>query len=422
MKRILILIAAVALLIISYASPAKAACIDTTIGATISVVGIYINNNKDYDSDVSDSYSALQEYVDVLLINTFNDRITTTLNMTLAGVLDDTTNGNVEVDEAYVTFEEFFSPDVSLSIGKKQILWELRFFWGAGTFEDIYPDGINAALVIDTNPLVVEVAYSFNETNTFTFIYAKIAENSGVGTFTNADDLDMYIIRYDLDLLDENRFFIGLIYLNDGDNNLGFKGSAYLINSGIDYFFADEALELYFEFAYQDGDPDASTGVDLGAFAINGGVEYCFKDSDANPFIGLDVTFFQGDSEGKSAFLNIRSGNWTHTLIAENNMGVNLNNWTPGYIGVKVLGGCKSLMNEKIAIDVIFGYFVASGDLTPAARENGLGWEFDVVATYIYTEDLTLTLGMGYFIPNEDLAGAHPDNVLLALFAVTILF
>ncbi|RKY21850.1 MAG: hypothetical protein DRP90_01690, partial [Planctomycetota bacterium] len=99
---------------------------------------------------------------------------------------------------------------------------------------------------------------------------------------------------------------------------------------------------------------------------------------------------------------------------------------TPGYLGIKLVAGMKNISNEKFAVDFIVGYFQADGDLNSTSRDDALGWEVDAIVSYMYTEDVTFTVGFGYFDPDEELSGAigvaDPDGVWTAVVGCTIIF
>jgi hypothetical protein len=290
--------------------------------------------------------------------------------------------------------------------------------WGAGTFENIFPFALNQAFVIDATAVGIGFYYDATEQVTLTFLWHKLNENNAA----TSSDLDLLALRIDYAIEGNSKLFGAFLYLNDQDEVL--NGNIWMLNAGIDYFLMDEeALELYFELVYQGGDAHAVPN-DLGTLALNLGAEYTFSDIETVPYIGLDITYFQGQDGTTYGYARL-ANNWNKTLIAENGFAsvTNMDQAnTPGYLGVKLIGGMKNIMDEKIMIDFVFAWFKADGDLA-GARQDGIGFEFDAVASYWYTEDVVFTLGLGYFVPDEDLAGfADPDAVMMAVFACTITF
>ena len=440
MKRLALVLAAL-LLVLSYAVPAKADCTNITIGASISVIGYYQTENTDYDTSNPDSLSGFAEFVDIYLVNTFTDNVRTFIIINLQNPIEDADKPLLTLDQAYITMNEFLNPKVTLEIGFMEWGWELRPTFGAGTMEHIYPYFVNGSFFMNSYPVGIQVAYAFTDDIKMSLGWGKIIEGSVVGN--NANDFDIYFVRYDQKLNESSKFFAAIVYFNDlGDyyNYYDYATSAwqnldaqlYNIDAGIDYFLFEEILELYLEFVWQGGDSDA-VGVNIGTAALNMGIEYTFDGYDTTPYIGLDFTYIQGPDGDTVAFQPIFQ-DFTRTLIAENVLFGGLAGWTstsggiytPGYQGIKLVGGMKSVSNDLLAVDFIIGYFMADGDLAPAGRGKGLGWEADILMSYMYTEDVTFTVGVGYFKADDDLAeaigSANPDPVLAGIFSCTIIY
>jgi len=423
MNRILAFAGALAL-VFAYAATANAACNSISIGASITVLGIYQENDTDYSDAGKDARSSLNVFTDIYLDNDYSENVSTRLKMTLQNPLDEWGTEDVVMDWVYIEFKEFLAEGLTFDIGQLTWNWELRPVWGAGTFENIHPGNVNHAFVLKTTGPGMLFTYQFTDEIKVCFGFMKLVENSVVGG-SNANDVDLYVVRYDQKIGEVNKFFAAFIYYNDQTNNAaGFAGNIWQLDAGIDYFVMEENLELYIELAYQAGNAHVA-GVDLGAMAIDAGVEYTFKDVNTIPYLGLDITYVQGVDGATNAY-TFYTSSWTQTLIAENQFFGGLAGATQGWMGIKLLGGMKSINNDKFAIDFVLGLFSANGDLVPAGRGDGLGFEIDVVASYMYSEDVTFSIGLGYFNPDEDLSGAigvaDPDGVWVALFACTIVF
>jgi hypothetical protein len=419
MNRIYLFVAAL-VLSLAIAAPASAGCQNVTVGADISVIG-WFADNYDYNDNASDAWSAVNEYTHIYIDNIYTEGVSTHIELALAYPLDDATAGSLVVNEAYIKMEEFLTKELTFKIGKFTTKWQLRGdIWGAGTFENIYPYEMNNSFVLNGNTVGMAFMYDATEQVTLSFVWHKINEVSGVAGNTNSDDLDLIIVRVDYTIEANNKLFGAFLYFNDQKPVL--MANVWMVNFGVDYFLMDEeALELYFEFVYQDGDAH-SASYDLGTFALNLGAEYTFHSIETVPYIGLDITYYQGVDGASYSYSRIVA-DWTKTLIVENDFNGPITNMTPGWLGVKLVGGMKNVMDEKIWIDFVFAWFKADGDLSPITRGDGIGFEVDAVASYWYTEDVVFTLGFGYFVPDEDLAGfADPDAVWLAVFACTITF
>jgi len=432
MKRIL-LFAATLLLVLSFAAPAKAAGTDISIGADIYNWGIY-QDNYDFDDDTPDAVAEMYTSVNIYLFNSYTDNVSTTIRFD--GWANDANKNGIDLDRAYITMKEFLNPNVTLNVGYLSWTWQLRPIFGAKAYNSIAPGNAKGAFILDVDVVGMDFVYDFGSNNALTLAWGKALEASAPGN--NANDIDIFVARYD-HKIENGDIFVAFVFVNDNFDAAVrvLPGDVWYLNFGVDYFLMEESLELYFEFAYQDGDVHDSN-FEFGAFAFNLGAEYTFVDSEVVPYIGLEITYIQGVDGTTYGFINA-AGNWNRTLIAESDFfgGLWNKNWTGsgmytggvadpmyrgGYTGIKLTAGMKQLMNDKITLDVILGFFSANGDMPAAGIDKGLGWEIDIIASYLYTEDVTFSLGFGYFDPNEDLGGSDPDAVMMAIFACNIRF
>ena len=162
--------------------------------------------------------------------------------------------------------------------------------------------------------------------------------------------------------------------------------------------------------------------------AFDFGAEFTFADIDTIPYIGVEITFYGGTDDDTYGYIRYNTS-WDRTLIGESDCFTGLwtmdwdksgdSNYRGGYFSVKLQGGLKSIADDKFALDVILSFFKAVGDVS---GDKGLGWEFDIVGAYWYSEDISIVLGVGYFNVEEDLGGSDADAVLMAVFGVNILF
>lgn len=432
MKR-LMLLAASLFVVLGIAAPAYASGTDISIGAHLLNYGIY-KDNYDFDDDTPDAVSTMTTKVKIYLYNSYTDNVKTTIRLDMK--TNDSTKPDVLLNRAYIEMNEFLNENVKLRIGK--ISWTVNFHdkWGAGAYTKLIASDMDVAFIVDVGPVGFDLKYSFSNDNSLTFAWGKVKEASVAGN--NANDIDLLWVRYD-QKLEQGKVFAAFYYYNDNNDAAvtALPGDVWYLNFGVNYFLLEEALDFYFQFAYQDGDTH-DNNFEMGAFAFNLGAEYTFKDSEVVPFIGLDITYYQGVDGNTYGFVLYKTA-WNKTLIAESDLfgrlwktdwassgmyagGVADPMYRGGYTGIKINAGMKSLMQDKVALDVILGFFSANGDMPAAGIDKGLGWEIDIIASYFYTEDVTFSLGFGYFDPNEDLGGADPDAVMIAIFSCCILF
>ncbi|MDZ7816988.1 MAG: hypothetical protein U5N86_13680 [Planctomycetota bacterium] len=160
--------------------------------------------------------------------------------------------------------------------------------------------------------------------------------------------------------------------------------------------------------------------MDFGAFAFDLGAESTFRDVEAVPYIGLEIVYYAGADDDTYGYVTFND-NFVKTLV----VGVFMNTFyasssadAPEYWTVMLQGGMKSIADDKFGLDFIFAYYQSTEDID----DKGIGWEFNAVGSYRYTEDVTFGLGIGYFSPDEDMAGEDPDAAMVAFLSVVILF
>ncbi|MDZ7815370.1 MAG: hypothetical protein U5N86_04990 [Planctomycetota bacterium] len=186
----------------------------------------------------------------------------------------------------------------------------------------------------------------------------------------------------------------------------------------VDWMFMEESLEIWADLCVQDGDHD-DPAIAMGAIRFWGGFEYTFE-HDSTPKLGLDILFIQGQEDDTLAF-NVLKEDYDRTFVAEA-YGDILPRANEGYISVQLQGGMSSLYDGKLELGGTVTWFQADGDLS-GNRGDGLGYEVDLFGIYHYSEDVTFAAAMGYFLPDEDLAGFDdPDAVTLFVFQVWLDF
>ncbi|MFA4987232.1 MAG: hypothetical protein WC712_11655 [Candidatus Brocadiia bacterium] len=420
MYRFFVCLIALAVLCIP-ASTAFAACEEVTINVTLTVVGQYTDNTTDYNADAPDAVGNFSTGVNITLDNRCTDKVSTSMYLYNFTPIVDVNNADIAVCYAYISIEDFVSEGVTLTVGGLSLGWEGRTSLGSGIVSKIDPSNMGSYFVLYAFPVGMQVKYAFSESTSIELTYSKFIENSGRPGFTNSDDLDLYYVCFNHAIDESANVFGAFFYWNDQKEVL--PGKIWMLDAGITHLMMDGCLDLYGEFVYQGGTAHAAA-TDLGAFALNAGCEYTFADVASAPYLGLNVTAYSGAKTGATATAayDRYTANMNLTLIAENDYFGQLQNWTPGWMGVKLMGGLKKIDGGKFSADFIFGYYRAMGDISPVGRGKGLGYEVDALAEYNYMENLYFVLGLGYFSPDDDLAGPDPDGVWRVVFAVTAQF
>lgn len=431
MKYTLPLFAVALLFVIGMAAPANAAGTDIKIGANLLNYGLY-KDNYDFDDDTPDATAAFTTRIKLPLVNTYTDKVKTIVRFDFA--TSDATKVEAKLNRAYIDINEFLDDDLSLRIGKLTWTWNFRPDWGANAYKNLLPTDMDVAFLLVT-PVGFELKYGFSKMTSTTFAWGKVKEKSVAGN--NSNDIDFYWIRLD-QKLESGKALATFLYYNDNLDTAvtNLPGDIWYLNLCLDYFMLNDTLEFYAELSYQDGDTH-DNNYEMGALGFNLGVEYTFKEG-VNPYLGLDITYYQGVDENKYAYTRYLT-NFNRTMIAESDFFGRLwkSNWAAsgmyaggvadpmyrgGYTGIKLMGGMKSLFDDKGGMDVILGFFSANGDMPTATIGKGLGWEIDVIGSYFYSEEVTFTAGIGYFDPHEDLGGSDPDPVVMAIFSCSLTY
>lgn len=433
MKRI-VLFAIAIMFVLGMGNVAQAACTDISIGADI-IVWMQYMENYDFNDDVEDEMSKITQKTKVYLYNTYTDNVKTTVRLDAWG--NDANKQMVELDQAYIVMTEFLHESLTFTVGKMSWGWQMRKQWGGHSFYQLVMGDMESAFVVKVKPIGWTLSYKVNSDIAVSAGFGKVAEHSLAGN--NSNDIDVWFLRYDHMLGESNKLFVALIYYSDNYDTAAMTtlpGDVWYFNAGIDYFLMDETLELYVEFSYQDGDVH-DDAFEFGGFALDLGAEYTFADVETVPYIGIEIVYYSGVDNETYGYVRFNT-NWNRTLIGMSDFfgmpwssdwmdsgmgtgGAAAANYRGGYYALMLQGGMKSIADDKVSIDVVLAFYEAVGDM-PAGVEKGLGWEFDIVASYWYTEDVTFTAGLGYFSPDEEFAGNDPDGAIIFVFGVNIDF
>lgn len=180
-------------------------------------------------------------------------------------------------------------------------------------------------------------------------------------------------------------------------------------------------LELFAEFDHQTGDfnENAPNGAgieeDHDAFAFYLGAKYAIPEvGGAKPWVEASYWYYTGDDDNtdrdNEAYINYGYAN--KTLVVENNeYGMGLSN---NYSVFRLEGGVdlSNVINrpgEKWELMTGLHFFsVLEDDISAANHVNGvkssedeLGWEWDLAAKWGYSENVSFSLGFGWFFPGD---------------------
>ena len=237
------------------------------------------------------------------------------------------------------------------------------------------------------------------------------------------------------------RFGLLVAYLKDGSRTRFPAGDVSYVAGDVFAKGAFGPAKLQAEFYYGGGTVDrgALGDLDLGGL---GGYASLFLPVGPSVSIGLEGAYARGDdpkSAGKieGVFSADYEGPYW-SVIFYNNMdysGYGGDSQSSSYgmdFGVRnaVTGKFSAVFTPLKNLSITGAGLYAAADQTRAGVDKAMGWEFDVIAVYGITENVSLTLGVGYALlgdywksaPISGGSGHKPDNPLGSVIAFTSRF
>jgi len=313
---------------------------------------------------------------------------------------------------------QFVLPGTPLlfAIGRQDVSWGTGFW-----VQEDNRDRFQVAAKLD--PFVIVVAYDkFTEVTT---AQDPLADGGGWAAGAVADAAGF-------------RFGLLVAYLKDGSRTRFPAGDVSYLASDV---FAKGSLgpaKLQAEFYYGGGTVDrgALGDLDLGGL---GGYASLFLPVGQSVTIGLEGAYARGDdpkTAGKieGVFSSDYQGPYW-SVIFYNNLdysgygGDSQSSSTNLDFGVRnaVTGKFSAAFTPLKNLSITGAGLYAAADQTRDGVDKAMGWEFDVIAVYGITENVSFTLGVGYallgdywkFAPISGGSGHKPDNPLggVAAFA-----
>ncbi len=394
------------------------------------------NTQVEVSADLTDNVSTV--------INLVNQRDWNTDTLAASGAVASAAANefDIELDLAYVQMKEIFYSPLTLTMGR-QDLWFGRGFvignnntaWDqqAITQADEYSvttafDALRATL--DFNPWTID------------FVYSKIDENSP----NPENDIDLYIVNVNYKFAEYNAVAEGY-YVGNYDRGFLATAADTFINStdtfgGRVQFDPISQMTLGAELAYQGGKFQASAVLperDREAWAADVFGTYRW-DNTWKPELTLEYVLMSGDeadagvasSSSWSGWNSLYRGRyWTayadfREFVYSTADAVDQSaTFNQQFIQVK--GALKPM--EDLLLEASFTYLwndeeVSStfGSTTAATRDDEIGYEFDVQATYDYTEDVSFGLLAGWFIPGDFYVSPFDETATDVVGSVKVTF
>ena len=160
---------------------------------------------------------------------------------------------------------------------------------------------------------------------------------------------------------------------------------------------------------------------------------YTWQAVDVKPYLAAEIIYYEGNDANRTGGLTDMgyvgyANEYRRALVFERRSTIN-NPWAResenfyhvadynNYWAFRLYGGLKSIWDGKISLEGWIHYFAGTDETYDNVRGNGIGWELDIIAVYHYTEDLTFSLGLGYFDASDDFAENRANDA--GLFPTT---
>lgn len=393
MKRIMLSVFAAAVTA-AWAVPASAT--DVTFSGQYRVRGEY-RENVDFNDDVNDTMSSITQRVRL----TANAEATedTSVKITLQdtrlfgqggdgnGTLTDVGTNTVDLHEAYLNLEKLFGTPVNFRVGRQELAYGDERLIGAFNWSNngrafdgfkfnYAQEGLNVDLFRMT--IAEDTNSATNDDTTLTGVYATL------GQIIPNNTLDLYAINKNA--------------------NVGSALDFYTIGARLKGAVA--GLDYTLEVPYQFGEMNVlGTDFDLSAWAFAAKAGYTIPGAPMNIRIGAEYDFATGDGDATDNdvenFQTLYPTNHNHFGIGDVvNTWSNIHAWS---INV------SADVTEKVRLyGAYWSYKLAEDN---AAGEDELGSEIDLLATYKYSNNVSMEAGAAYFMPEDaSIAANAPDD------------
>ncbi len=374
----------------------------------------------------------------------------------------------VEIGLANVKLREAFYSPLDVTIGRQQLWFGRGFIVGSRLLEgDGDPNDALAADeftdhtafdairgTIDLNgaapmgmPLVIDlVAARLNESDVSVTNEDSSADDTnllGVNVGTKFDSMsgeaEAYFWKKQNNDLNSGD---GTIDNNPQANTIGIRGSA----------APSEGLSVWSEVAYQWGnrlttavatDSEGTAGDDYQAWAANLGADFTFADAPWAPKVGAEWIAFSGDQGNATAIGGwdpVYRGAYTTALREFQGAGFYVPAQSgatePGTTAFNVITNSATNQHqlalhatvwpiEDLSVDNRYTWFLADVGIVPtvgAKRESNFGGEWDVVANYNYTDDVTFGFIYALFSPGSVFRTPYDEQAQEIITSVDVRF
>jgi len=428
----------IAVAVVAMAVPAFAAVESVKVGGDIDVKGVY-RKSFGFADVPSQNYTYIGTRIYVTADLTDNVAVMVRLinerdfgNDYLREV-----EGSLAVDLAYVKLSDLMTPGMDLTVGRQEIQLGKGLVVGSRyrAVDYIGADVGTAALDLGQQKAfdAVKVDYAFPMTDfSMTAFKAKILDNTLPVLGAVAADLDLWglAVKYDNEMFCLEPYFV-YVQLNE-TTGLALPDFDLMTLGARAGFSPMENLDLEVELAKQFGDANLLLGADSfsGWAAVLGG-GYTF-DGEMEPTLTAGYSFFSGQDSATdiNGWVPVFPGNIASRVgkIAYPVLFPAGEGWSAVGIGTDTglqvfnLGfGLQPV--EKVALG--FDWFNLRARETGAGVSNALGNELDFCMKYMYTEDVTFGVDLGFLLAGENIEdnlGAGVENPWQLVASMNVAF
>lgn len=297
----------------------------------------------------------------------------------------------IGVDQAFFKMNDFLFKNFALSLGKQDLNMSLR---DRGSYNWAWGDPVSMVGSYSTRDMDLKL------------YFAKYNDDSNLATSgsTNNDDDELYG-TYGEYWLNDDSLVIGYVNYKSVDTAASVNRNILHYGLGLDYFVG-ETLELYAEVAGQSLS-SKTTAYDGSAYQLNLGVEYAFADFDMKPTVNVDYYLQSGADSSDPAWQNIGGGSAgaeNQSLFVEGlgrdaatrdlNFGAGLVSFAGGTSatngGYSVLRLNSWISPSKSTKVGLGAHFFKDEDNTSS---DDLGTEVDLTGSWKYSQDVTFRAG-----------------------------
>ena len=336
----------------------------------------------------------------------------------------------VGIAEAYVQFNEVFYTPATLKLGRQFLQYGRGLILSSVEQEYNYDA---ARLVLDYYPLTIDVVGA-EVVNTQSF---GGTPNKSVGGATGANDLLFVNARYELSdsAIKDVEAYVG--WVSQSQNTLlsvsrvpptSADSSPVIVGLRADINPLD-ALQTWWEAAYEFGANGGHVGDTIGAFLLNAGGKYTFKDVQWVPALNGNFIYASGGGAGTDADQGTGNGQFRPWFDYAD--GYNGYLFEPALTDIAIFNLGASVKPYENTTLSLQGYYYMKADKMGVAGSNGnvdwggpiwaaptagntaddayLGWELDGILGYDYSKDVRAQLVYGVFLP-----GTAYENVGVA--------